>query len=96
MQSVQDRVSNTLKAQPTDGINGLADLRQRIMRDFGTITAAARSLGIPYTQMSAMIHGRLFIVRHVATIQRRFGLTDREVLTLWPMLQRWPKEGRAS
>lgn len=96
MQSVQDRLNKTLKAKPTDEIEGLNDLRQRIIREFGSITTASRSMVIPYNHLSDMLCGRRHYPKFVKIVQDRLMLTDRQVLTLWPMLQRWPKEGRAS
>lgn len=75
-------------------VNSRVTLKRALMKKHGNLTLAAAALGVNYTRLSAIIGGREHIINAVAAIQRDLELTDEQVLTLWPLLRRWPRESR--
>ena len=71
-----------------------AALRRALIKKHGSLTSAAGNLEIPYSRLSATINGREQIIHVVTAIQKDLGLTNVQVLELWPLLREWPRESR--
>lgn len=69
-------------------------LRTALIKKHGSLTEAAVNLELSYSRLSAAISGRESLLYVIATIQADLGLTDSQVLTLWPLLRRWPRKSR--
>ena len=71
-----------------------ATLRAALIKKHGSLTEAAENLEISYMRFSGTINGREHTISQVAAIQIDLGLTDSQVLQLWPLLKSWPKKPR--
>lgn len=69
-------------------------LRAALIKKHGSLTEAAENIGIGYNRLNGAISGRECLIYVIAAIQSDLGLTDKQLLTLWPLLKSWPKEPR--
>ena len=69
-------------------------LRAALIMKHGSLTRAAENLNIPFGRLSAIVNGRENSIAQIAIIQSDLGLTDEQVLELWPLLKTWPKKSR--
>ena len=72
----------------------LNHVRTMLRVKHGNLSQAAVALKTPYMRLSNAINGRENIIWIIAAIQADLGLSNHQVLTLWPLLREWPKEGR--
>jgi hypothetical protein len=72
--------------------DSLRRVRAMLILKHGNLTRAAIDLGVTYIRISAALNGRENIAHIVAAIQQDLELTDEQVLALWPLLRRWPRE----
>lgn len=72
----------------------LNHVRAMLRIKHGTLSQAAVALSVPFTRLSNTIGGREFVIWIIAAIQADLGLSNHQVLRLWPLLREWPKEGR--
>ncbi len=71
-------------------------LRVALIKKHGSLTVAAEALELPYPRLSAAICGRESLLYVVATLQSDLGLSDDQVLNLWPLLKKWPRKSRVA
>jgi len=67
-------------------------LRRALMVKHGTLTEASEKLGVPYARLLGAIKGREQTFYVIHALQSDLGLTDDQVLSLWPLLRSWPRE----
>ena len=75
-------------------VSSRASLRRALIKKHGSLTNAANSLQVSYQHLSDAISGRRNVVNVIAAIQKDLGLTNVQVLELWPLLREWPRESR--
>jgi len=73
-------------------IQSLADLKKAVIWKYGSLTNAAQKLNVKYIFLSNVLNGRLFTLYIINKLQEDLGLTNQQVLQLWPLLKTWPKE----
>jgi acyl dehydratase len=72
--------------------SSLGALKRRILAKHGTLTAARNRLRVnALTTLGDVLAGRSNHPAIVAAIQRDQGLSDDQVLELWPLLRAWPR-----
>ena len=93
-QVLQDakRAANWQSIRP----DSLRKVRAMLILKYDTLTEASQSLRVPYNRVTDALAGRTIIVWIIRTIQDDLGLSNDQVLNLWPLLKEWPKEGRAA
>ena len=93
-QVLQDakRAANWQSIRP----DSLRKVRAMLILKHGTLTAASQRLLVPYTQLGDTLSARKHTSTIVNAIQDDLGLSNDQVLNLWPLLKEWPKEGRAA
>lgn len=69
-------------------------LRRALILKHGSLTVAAENLSVPFQAVSDVISGRRNNICVMAAIQSDLGLTDSQVLHLWPLLKSWPRKSR--
>lgn len=74
--------------------SNLKRVRAMLLLKHGNLSQAAIALQVPYNRLSQAVNGRESLVWVITAIQQDLELSNHQVLTLWPMLREWPKEGR--
>jgi len=69
-------------------------LRRVLILKHGSLTQAAESLELPFNRLNGAISGRESLLYVVDSIQSDLGLTNSQVLQLWPLLRTWPRKSR--
>ena len=69
-------------------------LKITILMKHGTLTKAAKTLSVNYVTLSHVISGRRYPIEFIRLLQSDLGLSDDQVLELWPLLKTWPKKSR--
>lgn len=69
-------------------------VRTMLILKHGSLSDAAVALRVPYMRLSHALGGRESIIWIVAAIQADLGLSNEQVLALWPLLREWPKADR--
>ena len=69
-------------------------LRTALLMKHGSLTSAAETLSIEYVLLSHIVGGRRYPIESIKLIQYDLGLSNNQVLKLWPLLRTWPKKSR--
>jgi len=77
-------------------IKNLNDIKIALKVKHGNLTHAAQNLGLNYIFLSHVVNGRLYTTSIIHVLQSDLGLTDEQVLHLWPLLKTWPKNKKSA
>lgn len=72
------------------------NLRTALIKKHGSLTRAAETLNLSFQSLSDALGGRRNLLYVVGTIQNDLGLSDDQVLDLWPLLKSWPRKSRVA
>lgn len=72
----------------------LNHVRTMLRVKYDSLSQAAAEMKMPFIRLSMALNGRENIVWIVAAIQADLGLSNEQVLALWPLLHEWPKADR--
>ena len=75
-------------------VTELKSVRRALIMKHGSLTDAAKDMGVDYTHLSNTLNGRLYLIHIVAAIQADLSLADAQVLKFWPLLRTWPRESQ--
>lgn len=71
-------------------------LRRVLMLKHGSLTHAAETLVLSFNRLNGALSGRETFLYVISAIQSDLGLTDNQVLELWPLLKSWPRKSRVA
>ena len=94
VQTAESAVSMLRKELKDLKITDRDKLRRALIIKHGSLTEAAANLGVPFSAVSDAIGGRKNLIYVVIAIQSDLGLSDNQVLHLWPLLRTWPRKSR--
>ena len=71
-------------------------LRTALIKKHGSLTRAGVNLAVGYPQLSDVLNARRQTRNVIEAIQSDLGLSDEQVLSLWPLLKTWPRKSRVA
>jgi len=71
-------------------------LKIALKKKHGSLSKAAESLDIQFIRLSSVVNGRDCTIDKITKIQSDLGLSDEQVLSLWPLLKTWPRKSRVA